>query len=80
MSSLGGSGQCWAQGKDSGPLHSVSVCDSQLNSNANTSCPFLKTLNVNLAQLLISMFDVCGPHSADEEMEAHKGKIYCPEL
>lgn len=25
------------------------VTDSQVNSNANTNCPFLKTLNVNLA-------------------------------
>lgn len=56
------------------------VTDSQVNSKVNTSCPFLKTLNVDLAQLLISLFDVCGPHSANEEMEAHKSKMYCPEL
>lgn len=58
----------------------TSVTDSQVNGNDNTSCPFLKTLSVSLAQLLISVFDVCGPHSADEDMEAHKGEMYFPEL
>lgn len=53
------------------------VTDSQVNSNANTNCPFLKTLNVSLAQLLISSFDVCGPHSADEEMEWRLTKAKC---
>lgn len=53
------------------------VIDSQVNSNANTNCPFLKTPNVNLAQLFISLFDVCGPHSADEEMEWRLAKAKC---
>lgn len=39
--------------------------------------PFLKTLSVNLAQFLISLFDVCGPHFIDGKMEAHKGKMLC---
>ena len=57
----------------------IRVTNGQVNNYANTNFLFLKTLNVNLAQVLISLLEVYGPHFIDGEIEAHKGKMFCPE-
>lgn len=56
----------------------IRVTNGQVSNHANTNVPVPKTLNVNLAQFLISLFDVYGPHFIDGKIEAHKSKMLCP--